>query len=191
MSLPHLVFTTQEIRFIEQEQEHAAANNGHCFDLMEKAGRAVFEAMRQVVAQPKMVYILVGKGNNGGDGYIMAASLLKQHIPFRIFAVGVPHHEAEAFTAFSYFTQLGGQVEYELPDLQEEMAQGRSPDVVIDALLGTGLESAPRDPIGKWIDFINSTKAYVIAVDIPSGVNADTGTVYSDSVMANKTVRHG
>lgn len=186
MSLPHLVFTTQEIRFIEQE--HAAANNGHCFDLMEKAGRAVFEAMRQVVAQPKMVYILVGKGNNGGDGYIMAASLLKQHIPFRIFAVGVPHHEAEAFTAFSYFTQLGGQVEYELPDLQEEMAQGRSPDVVIDALLGTGLESAPRDPIGKWIDFINSTKAYVIAVDIPSGVNADTGTVYSDSVMANKTV---
>ena len=65
MSLPHLVFTTQEIRFIEQE--HAAANNGHCFDLMEKAGRAVFEAMRQVVAQPKMVYILVGKGNNGGS----------------------------------------------------------------------------------------------------------------------------
>lgn len=186
MSLPQLVFTTQEIRFIEQE--HAAANNGHCFDLMEKAGRAVFEAMRQVVAQPKMVYILVGKGNNGGDGYIMAATLLKQHIPFRIFAVGVPHAEAEAYTAFSYFTQLGGLVEYELPDLQEEMEKGKSPDVVIDALLGTGLESAPRDPLGKWIDFINSTKAYVIAVDVPSGVNADTGTVYSDSVMANKTV---
>lgn len=186
MSLPHQVFTTQEIRFIEQE--HAATNNGHCYDLMEKAGRAVFEAMRQVNSNPNMVYVLVGKGNNGGDGYITAAALLKHRIPFRLFAVGVPHVDAEAYTAFSYFTQLGGQIEYELPDLQEEAQNGNSPDIVIDALLGTGLESAPRDPFGKWIDFINSTKAYVISVDIPSGVNADTGTVYSDSVMANKTV---
>lgn len=186
MLLPHLVFTTQEIRFIEQE--HAAANGGYCFDLMEKAGRAVFEAMRQVIAQPRMVYILVGKGNNGGDGYIMAAILLKHKIPFRIFAVGVPYRDAEAYTAFSYFTQLGGQVEYELPDLQEEMDLDKSPDVVIDALIGTGLESAPRDPVAQWIDFINSSKAYVISVDVPSGINADTGTVYVDSVMANKTV---
>ncbi len=186
MSLPHQVFTTQEIKCIEQE--HAATNNGHCYDLMEKAGRAVFEAMRQVNSHPNMVYVLVGKGNNGGDGYITAASLLKHHIPFRIFAVGIPHTDSEAYTAFSYFTQLGGQVEYELPDLVEEAHNGNSPDIVIDALLGTGLESAPREPFAKWIDFINSTKAYVISVDIPSGVNADTGMVYTDSVMANKTV---
>ncbi len=185
-TLPHHVFTTQEIRMIEQE--HAQGNNGHCYDLMEKAGRAVFDEMRQVNAHPNMVYVLTGKGNNGGDGYIVAAMLLKHRIPFRLFALGAPHPESEAYTAFSYFTQVGGIVEYELPNLDDEAAQGNSPDIIIDALLGTGLESAPRDPVGHWIDFINSTKAYVISVDVPSGLNADTGTVYTDSVIANKTV---
>lgn len=185
-SLPHNVFTTQEIRMIEQE--HASANNGHCYDLMEKAGRAVFDEMRQVNAHPNMVYVLTGKGNNGGDGYIVAAMLLKHHIPFRLFSIGQPHSDSEAFTAYSYFTQVGGKVEYELPDLSVEANSGNSPDIVIDALLGTGIVSAPREPFGQWIDFINSTKAYVISVDIPSGLDADTGTVYSDGVIANKTV---
>lgn len=185
-SLPHHVFTTQEIRMIEQE--HAQVNNGHCYDLMEKAGRAVFEEMCAVKPHPRMVYVLTGKGNNGGDGYIVAAMLLKHRIPFRLFALGQPHADSEAYTAFSYFTQVGGVVEYELPDLAAETALGKGPEVVIDALLGTGLESAPRDPVGSWIEFINSTKAYVVAVDVPSGINADTGTVYTDSVMADKTV---
>ena len=185
-SLPHHIFTTQEIRLIEQE--HASANNGHCYDLMEKAGRSVFEVMRKVNSQPKMVYVLAGKGNNGGDGYIVAAYLLKHHIPFRIFALGTPRKESEAFAAYSFFIKLGGKVEEQLPDLVAEAQSGNSPDIVIDALLGTGLDSAPRDPFDKWIEFINSTKAYIISVDVPSGVNADTGKVYNDSVIANKTV---
>lgn len=185
-ALPHHVFTTQEIRLIEQD--HAQNHNGHCYDLMEKAGRSVFEELLKVNMHLKMVYVLTGKGNNGGDGYIVAAYLLKHRIPFRIFAIGVPRGDSEAYTAYSYFCKIGGKVEYELPDLIAEANSGNSPDLVIDALLGTGLDSEPRDPYGQWINFINSTKAYVISVDVPSGVNADTGKVYTDSVIANKSV---
>lgn len=185
--LPHQVFTSQEIRCVEHD--HAAANNGHCYDLMELAGSSVFEAMCEVNAKPNMVYVLVGKGNNGGDGYIVAAKLLKHHIPFRIFAIAQPHEGSEAYTAYRYFTkQLNGTVEYTLPNLEVEAHQGNSPDIVIDALLGTGLDSAPRSPFDQWIDFINSTKAYVISIDVPSGLNADTGEVYSDCVRANRTI---
>lgn len=185
-TLPSQVFTTQEIKYIEQE--HAKSKDGHCYDLMEKAGRAVFDEMRKVNSRPNMVYVLVGRGNNGGDGYIVAANLLRLHIPFRLFAIGQPKEESEAFTAFSYFKQLGGKIEYALPDLQYEENCGNSPDIVIDALLGTGLDSEPRSPYDEWIDFINSTKAYTISIDVPTGVNADTGKVYTDSVVANKTV---
>lgn len=185
-SLPHHVFTTQEIRLIEQE--HAQNNNGHCYDLMEKAGRSVFEEMLQVNMHPKMVYVLAGKGNNGGDGYIVAAYLHKHRIPYRLFSIGIPKHEAEGYTAYSYFCKIGGQVEFELPDPDEEAERGRSPDIVIDALLGTGLDSTPRDPFDEWIAFINNTRAYIISVDVPSGINADTGKVYTECVNANKTI---
>lgn len=186
MSLPHHVFTTHEIKAIEQE--HAKKHNGHCFDLMEKAGRAVFDELRKVNYRPSMVYVLVGKGNNGGDGYIVASYLLTHRIPFRLFAVGMPHEDSEAFAAASYFKKLGGKVETELPDLKEEERLGNSPDLMIDALLGTGLNSAPREPYVEWIKFINTTRAYVISIDVPSGVNADTGKVYSECVLANKTI---
>ncbi len=185
-SLPHHIFSTQEIRVIEQN--HAATHKGHCFDLMERAGRTVFEEMRKVNSRPSMVYVLAGKGNNGGDGYIVAAYLMRHHIPFRIFATDKPRENSEAFAACSYFIKLGGKVEYELPDLIEEANNGNSPDIVIDALLGTGLNTEPRETYVEWINFINSTRAYIIAVDVPSGVNANTGHVYHACVTANKTV---
>lgn len=185
-ALPHQVFTAQEIRCIEHD--HAQEHNGHCYDLMEKAGRAVFDEMCKVNPHPNMVYVMAGGGNNGGDGYIVASCLLKKHIPFRLFASALPREDSEAHIAYCYFLKLGGKAEFELPDLQREAHDGNSPDIVIDALLGTGLYKAPHKPLDEWISFINSTRAYVISVDVPSGVNADTGFVYSDCVVANKTV---
>ena len=265
-SLLHDVFNTAEIK--EMEQNHAAAHDGHCYDLMEKAGRAVFEEILSYLQQwqeqmqeqwqgqmpeqrqtkqgassvaesinswgntssavgvnaherevrlgaagagvgsmtaragsvgassvgasqaenQPMVYVLVGKGNNGGDGYIVAALLRQHHIPTRIFALGTPHPHTEAATACAYFLQLGGQIEHELPDLEEAQRENQYPTVIVDALLGTGLASAPHEPVASWIDFINKTKAYVIAVDVPSGINADTGRVYANAVNAQQSV---
>lgn len=180
-NLSHLVFTSAQIRAIEKS--HAKDHDGHCFDLMEEAGKSVFNNIKSHCPLFHDVWVFAGSGNNGGDGYIVAALLLDAGISHRVFALNKPHPGSEAATAYEYFLSLGGKVEHDLPDINE----GR-PDVIVDALLGTGIKSAPRSPIDEWILFINRTKAYTVAVDVPSGVNADTGTVEGDCVKADLTV---
>ena len=180
-NLSHLVFTSAQIRAIEKS--HAKDHDGHCFDLMEEAGKSVFNNIKSHCPLFHDVWVFAGSGNNGGDGYIVAALLLDAGISHRVFALNKPHSGSEAATAYEYFLSLGGKVEHDLPDINE----GR-PDVIVDALLGTGIKSAPRSPIDEWILFINRTKAYTVAVDVPSGVNADTGTVEGDCVKADLTV---
>ena len=179
--LSHLVFNSAQIKAIEAD--HATHHDGHCFDLMEEAGRSVFRQIKEHCPEFREVWIFAGCGNNGGDGYIVAALLLENKLPHRLFAIAKPHLGSEAYTAYEYYLSLGGKVENELPTLNDNSA-----DVIVDALLGTGIKSAPRAPFDEWILFINRSKAYVISVDVPSGVNADTGTVAGDCVKADLCV---
>lgn len=180
-NLPSRVFTTAQIKFIEAD--YAASHNGHSYDLMEKAGLAVFRHILSVKPQLGEVWIFCGKGNNGGDGYIVASCLKERGFRHRVFAVGRPHQGSEAFTACEYYMSLGGFIEDKLPE-----EKVKKPDVIVDALLGTGINSAPRAPIDDWIYFINKCHAYTVAVDIPSGVSADTGNVPGDCINASATI---
>ena len=100
-NLPLQVFSSSEIRYIESQ--YAAGHNGHCYDLMEKAGQAVFAQLLRYVSAPSEVWIFNGRGNNGGDGYIAAACLKMHNIPHRVFALGEPREGSEACTAFRYY----------------------------------------------------------------------------------------
>ena len=100
-SLPFEIFTSDEVKVIESD--FAKDNNGHCYDLMLKAGHAVFDAIFNYVERPKEVWVFCGKGNNGGDGYVVANLLLESQIPYRVFAIGVPHEGSEASIAYEYF----------------------------------------------------------------------------------------
>ncbi|MBO6258064.1 MAG: NAD(P)H-hydrate dehydratase [Succinivibrio sp.] len=180
-NLPRRVFTTAQIKFIEAD--YANSHNGHTYDLMEKAGLAVFKHILSVKPKPDEVWIFCGKGNNGGDGYIVASCLKERGLRHRVFAVGKPRQGTEASTACEYYLSLGGVIEERLPD-----EQVKKPDVIVDALLGTGISSSPRAPLDDWIYFINKCHAYTVAVDIPSGVCADTGHVPGDCINASATV---
>lgn len=181
MSATHFVFNSSEVRFIEQD--YAKNHQGHCFDLMTKAGVGVYNQLLKKCATPKLVWIFVGKGNNGGDGYIVAQCLLNSKIAHRVFAIGMPYPGTEAFKAYEAYRSLGGKVEIALPTESKI-----KPTVVVDALLGTGISSAPRSPVDEWILFINRLNVFTISIDVPSGVNADTGAVEGDCVQANLTV---
>ena len=190
-NLPTLVFTADEVKQIERD--YARVHNGHCFDLMQKAGAAVFETILKECNPLREVWIFCGKGNNGGDGYIVAKLLLEHAIPHRVFATGVPHEGSEASVAYEMYAKFGGSIEYELPNSgqftnENSVISFSKPDVVVDALLGTGIERAPEGIIAKWIKYINLLKAYKVSVDIPSGVDADTGCVPGVCVKADKTV---
>ncbi len=179
--LPTEVFNAAEVRMIEAG--HARTHNGHCYDLMEKAGRSVFRYIMEEVRPSGVIWSVCGRGNNGGDGYITASCCQENRVPHRVFAVGTPHGNTEAYTAYEYYLSLGGRIEYELPGSDEQ-----PPAAAVDALLGTGIKSAPAAPFDEWILRINQLNTTTVAVDIPSGVSADTGAVPGNCVEADATV---
>lgn len=180
-ALPVKVYLTAAVKAVESA--YAANHGGDCYDLMERAGAALVRAAEKIKSDQPEIWIFCGRGNNGGDGYVAGSLLLERGARIRLFAVGEPHEESEAARACRNFLSRGGKIETMLPSLDE----GR-PGIIIDALLGTGISSEPHFPVSDWISFINRVRAKVIAVDCPSGMNADTGAVLGNCVNADCTV---
>lgn len=179
-ALPHLIFNTKEVYNIEKD--YAIRHGNSSYDLMDKAGFSVFKYILELKENVKSVLIFCGRGNNGGDGYV-AAYYLKQHgIDVKVCAIGPVHERQEAFIAYKKYVESGGIVLNTLPSVATNV------DVVVDALLGTGLTSFVKEPYASYIQFINKIDALKIAIDVPSGLNADTGIVLGDCVQANITI---
>lgn len=152
------------------------------FELMSRAGQQVFHQACRQWPQARYWWILTGKGNNGGDGYIVARLAQAAGIKVKVFPLVEPLHlRGDAATACAYYQAEGGLVST-LSRAQD------SPDLIIDALLGTGCKGALSREAQRYIRFINSSSAPVLSIDMPSGVEADTGHIESDAVQADMTV---
>ena len=152
--------------------------------LMENAGRAVFA---EIAEGP--VGIVCGKGNNGGDGFVVARhALLSGMEPRLILAADPDDLRGDAATFMNAYRHLGGVVTVvrEAADWDRDRSMLDDCAVVVDALLGTGAQGAPR---GVLRDIIEGWPSIgTIAVDVPSGLNADTGEVAGACVRADTTV---
>jgi ADP-dependent NAD(P)H-hydrate dehydratase / NAD(P)H-hydrate epimerase len=153
-------------------------------DLMERAG-AELARVTAAVARPGPVRIVIGKGNNGGDG-LVAARVLRQD-----------GHEADVLSV-APLDELRGDAATNLERLPgsrpEPFASERldGSGAVVDALLGTGFEGSPREPVSSAIAAINAQDAPVAACDVPSGVNASSGEIEGRAVRAVATATfHG
>jgi hydroxyethylthiazole kinase-like uncharacterized protein yjeF len=131
-------------------------------ELMERAGRAVAEVVQKRFASARAVTVVCGAGSNGGDGRIAALVLGDAGLDVRV--VEAPRDEGD-----------------DAPDLGE-------PDVVVDALFGTGFSGTPRAAASRLIAAMNGLGVPVVAVDVPSGVDASTGAVAGEAVHAQVTV---
>ena len=152
--------------------------------LMERAAHAVIEVMRgheSSMPRPgREILVLCGSGNNGGDGFAMARFLAEEGCAVTVAYAGAWQEDApdtsrmsvECARQYALWTESGGVTLRELPPLGES--------VVVDALLGTDLHGAPRAPMDAWIRAVNGSGCTVVSVDIPSGVDADSGAVYAD-----------
>ncbi len=160
--------------------------------LMEVAGRAVAEVCRQGLEEPGRIAVACGTGNNGGDGFVVARALLAHGHEIRTFIFGERNHiKEDARSALDSLEKLSAECIAEVGDakaLWEFSAFVDSADVVIDALLGTGLNKDVSGIIGEAIDVINDCHCPVVAVDIPSGVDSDTGAEMGRAVQATATV---
>ncbi len=178
--------TAEQMRRIDRtaiEQRGIAA-----YDLMEAAGRAAAQAACEAHPEPGRAIVLCGRGNNGGDG-LVAARFLHQH-GWRVDVVVVEEG----------FTGAAAEARQRLPAPMRisswSRVAGEAPgmmagcDLAIDALLGTGAKGAPRDPVNRIIDALNASGTPVLSVDIPSGLDADTGAA-TTAVRAAMTVTIG
>lgn len=165
--------------------------------LMENAGSSVawFVEDNFGPVEGKQILIACGKGNNGGDGYVAARHLLNQGASVQVVLMASPRElRGDAKTNFQILAKLQKAESSHLSIIEYSQRLPRSlrpPDIIIDALLGTGFSGAVRPPMSNLIAWINEQRVPVIAVDIPSGVDASTGVVESVAVEATATVTFG
>jgi NAD(P)H-hydrate epimerase len=148
-------------------------------DLMERAGLGLAR-VTAAAARPGPLRIAVGKGNNGGDG-LVAARLLRED-----------GHEVDVLAA-APLDGLRGDALANMERLPGEPPRPLSPDglagsgAIVDALLGTGFEGSPREPLASAIAAINAAGAPVVACDVPSGIDAGSGEIEGEAVRADVT----
>ncbi|MGD2053890.1 MAG: NAD(P)H-hydrate dehydratase [Gammaproteobacteria bacterium] len=152
------------------------------YTLMRRAGRAVIDVVMQHYADAQTLLVLCGAGNNAGDGYVVARLAQARGLDVRVVSMIDPHRlQGDAQQAWQHWQECGETVRYH-DDLTIDG------DIIIDALLGTGLT---RELEGDWkalVHAVNQSGIPVIAVDIPSGLNADTGAISGAAIDAQRTV---
>ena len=153
-------------------------------ELMRRAGRAVFEEVLQGWPEVRRLSIACGKGNNAGDGYVIAHLALEYGFDVELIQIGDPA-ELSGDAALARDGALAHGLEVVRTDDGNLEPGG---DLIVDALLGTGLTGAPRGAYAVLIDRLNAAGKPVVAVDIPSGVIADTGAAPDRAVQASLTV---
>ncbi len=159
------------------------------FQLMENAGCNIAQETISRFPKEKKVAIFCGLGGNGGDGFVAARHLLAAGYHVTVILVGKArdiHHEA-ALKNWSILESLRDKISLiEVTD-SSNIPQV-SADIVIDALLGTGTNGQLKPPIFQAVEYINSLDAFKMAVDVPTGIDSDTGNFLGTAVKANLTV---
>ena len=164
------------------------------YSLMTRAGEAVAAAVlhRWRSEAHRGVLVVAGKGNNGGDGMVAARALMGGQVPVRaILLANASALKGDAARAHAEFVQAGGEVVEAVDEKELDAAMGGGESVIVDGIFGTGLNAEVKGLARHAIEAINHTGGSVVAVDIASGVNSDSGAVMGAAVRAALTVTFG
>jgi NAD(P)H-hydrate epimerase len=153
--------------------------------LMESGGNGVARAVRDLADPGARVAVIAGRGNNGGDGFVAARFLDDHDVSVRLLGraetivTDIARENWDALVAAGFDArEVADSRAFELPRT----------DVIVDALLGTGVSGAPREPEATAIRAINDAEATVVSVDVPSGLDGDTGEAAGVAVEADRVV---
>lgn len=180
-SLPSALYSVAQIRQIEQLaiKTHAIAGA----ELMARAGVASFHVVKHHFPQIKKIIIVCGKGNNGGDGYVLARLAHEAGINVSLYSLcQIEDLPETARIAATHCLQAGLNIQPFVDEIKE------SADLIVDAILGIGIHGTVRGQALTAIEVLNALDIPVLAIDIPSGLNADTGGVCGQAVKAALTV---
>src|SRR5262245_14907367 len=163
--------------------------------LMERAGEGIAQHLEEHCGpvRGKTITILCGKGNNGGDGLVVALLLHRQHARIQVMTLtpvtGLSRDSAAMYRRFIRVAGQAAVLRFRSADQARSLLA--SSDILVDALLGTGLSSVVAGTYREAIDLINSAGKPVVAIDIPSGLHADTGAILGRAIRATLTVTCG
>lgn len=155
--------------------------------LMENAARAATDVAWRMVHQQSdaQVLILCGGGNNGGDGLAMARHLHNRGIRITIgLATDPARYTGDARTNYT----IAAAMKLPLQPATPELVAAVDYELVVDAVFGTGLEQSPRPPFDQLAAAVNHGRSHVLSIDIPSGLDADTGRPLGACIQASETI---
>lgn len=178
--LPTLIHSTATVRAADRYAIEVLGIRG--YQLMSRAGEAALGALRAQWPLARRVLVLCGPGNNGGDGYVLARYARAAGLAVTLAAPAGPPVGPDARLAFDEWTDAGGTLEP-----WSEALLGRA-DLVVDALLGTGLARAVEGTLARVIEALNAAGRPVMALDTPSGLDTETGQPLGIAVRATLTI---
>ena len=155
------------VEMMRKSDAYTIANFVPGRELMLRAANGVYESYKEWSG--KRIAIVVGGGNNGGDGYALAGILAKKGIPATVIQASVKMSEDG-----KYYCDIAKELSVEMIPFTEE-TDLKAYDVIVDCILGTGFTGEVRGTARNVIEAINESGAFVISVDINSGMNGDTG----------------
>ncbi len=179
-SLPSFLYTPDAVRRLDQAAIRDYNIAG--YTLMRRAGRAVLDILTERYPQAQKILVLCGAGNNAGDGYVIARLAQQQGMNVRVVSLIDPEKlQGDARQAYQQWHELAVLSVNDVALIEEA-------DVIVDALLGTGLTRELEGAWLNWVDAINYSEKAVIAVDVPSGLDALTGSIKGTAICADITV---
>ncbi|MFD1706609.1 NAD(P)H-hydrate dehydratase [Siminovitchia sediminis] len=159
--------------------------------LMENAGAAVVKEITEAFPSPHTnIIVLAGSGNNAGDGFVVARRLHDAGYKCKLYMVADPHRlKGDAKIHYEAYRNRQLPVCFYHEELRDKFINHlKLSDAIIDAMLGTGVKGPVRQPMADMISIVNRMNKPVISVDIPSGLNSDTGKAENEAIKADQTI---
>jgi NAD(P)H-hydrate epimerase len=181
VNLPLAIHTAAQVRALDRYAIDDLKIPGYA--LMTKAGEAALTALRSCWPTAQKIVVLCGPGNNAGDGYVLARLARTQRLHVSVVALSDPQQlRGDAQQAFHDFASAGGAT----CAWSDRCLEGA--EVIVDAIFGSGLSRELDDAMVSRIAAVNEGHAPIFALDIPSGLNADTGRIHGAAIHAERTL---
>ncbi len=181
LPLPSMLYRSTQVRELDRIAIEEMGIPAIC--LMERAGTAAFSLMQQLWCKARRIIVVCGTGNNGGDGYVLARLAYLAGYDVTVLQIGETIKlKGEAAIAYQSMVEVG-LIAQVFSEKKLSIV-----DVIVDALFGIGLDREVTGQYRQVIDAINRSRSPVLSLDVPSGLNADTGNVMGVAVKADATI---